>query len=68
MDIDPAGLIIGIFFSTIGFGAFRYGRKTDKVRPMILGLLLMGYSWVVDDALLSGALGAALTLFLFWPR
>jgi hypothetical protein len=67
MDIDPISLLIGIFFSAIGFGAWQYGRKKGEPRHMVLGLALMGYSWIVDDPLLSGALGGALTLFLFWP-
>jgi energy-coupling factor transporter transmembrane protein EcfT len=52
----------------VGFAAFRYGRKNGEPRPLLLGLALMAYGYFVTNAWVSLAIGAALTLLLFYPR
>lgn len=66
--MDPIALLLGIFFGVIGLGAWRHGRRTSEARPMVIGVALIGYSWLIEDPLISAAVGAALTLLIFWPK
>jgi len=48
-------------FGVIGLVAFRYGKKSALIVPMILGLALMIYPWFVAETWLLYAIGCALT-------
>jgi len=63
-----ATIAIAVFFSLVGFAAFRYGRKTGEPRPLFLGIALMAYGYFVTNAWVSFGIGALLTLALFFPR
>lgn len=67
MDFDPASLFGGLVFSTVGFGAWRYGRKMDSARHMLLGVALFGLPWLLSGGWGLWAVGSALTVGLFWP-
>ena len=66
-SISLATVLIAVFFSLVGFAAFRYGRKNDEPRPLVLGIGLMAYGYFVSNAWLSFGIGAVLTLLLFFP-
>ncbi|PIR24708.1 MAG: hypothetical protein COX62_01530 [Deltaproteobacteria bacterium CG_4_10_14_0_2_um_filter_43_8] len=62
------GLIIaGIMFSIVGWGSWRYGRKRQSGRHMLLGVTLMIYPYFVSSLPLSLLLGFVLSFFIFWP-
>ena len=61
-------IVVVAIFSLVGFAAFRYGRKNDEVRPMLLGAALMVYGYFIPDAWLSLAVGGVLTALIFFPR
>jgi hypothetical protein len=63
-----ATIIIAIVFGFVGFYAFRYGRKNSEPRPLFLGIALMAYGYFVTDPWISLAIGAVLTLLIFFPR
>ena len=67
-SISFATIAIAVFFSLIGFAAFRYGRKNDEPRPLFLGIALMTYGYFVSNAWISLAIGSVLTALLFYPR
>ncbi len=67
MSFDPYSIIIGIAFGIVGYAAWRYGRKNQSARHMILAVMLMGYGYFVPNPWLCLAAGLALTFFLFWP-
>ena len=52
----------------MGFGAFRYGKKNDEPRHLFLGIALMAYGYFVTNVWWSLAVGAVLTLLLFFPQ
>jgi hypothetical protein len=56
------------FFGLVGFGAFRYGKKNGEPRQLFLGIALMAYGYFVTNVWWSLAIGAVLTLLLFFPR
>jgi len=60
-------IMCGIFFSIIGFAAFRYGKKISSGRHMLLGIALMAYGYFVPNTWASFFVGAGLTTLLFWP-
>ena len=69
---SPAYLFGLLFFSVVGYAAYRYGKKTADARSKWLGVALMLYPYAIAEtwqlfavgALLCGALG----LFLARPK
>lgn len=54
-----------ILFSTAGFAALVYGKKTMQWKPMAIGVALMLYPYLVKPEWLFYLIGAALTAALF---
>jgi hypothetical protein len=66
--VDASSLFAGIVFSSVGFFAWRLGRKRDSARHMLLGAALFGYTFVVPDGpLWTWGTGLALTAACFLP-
>jgi hypothetical protein len=61
-------LVIAVFFGFVGFAAFRYGKKNAEPRPLFLGIALMAYGYFVSNVWVSLAIGAVLTLLIFFPQ
>ena len=61
-------ILVVALFSLVGFAAFRYGRRNDEVRPMLLGVALMVYGYFISNAWLSLAVGGVLTALIFLRR
>ena len=51
MSMDPTYLIIAFFFGMIGMGYFMYGKKQNRPGPLIAGIILMVYPYIVTDPL-----------------
>ena len=66
MNMSFANIFAGILFGAIGFSAFLYGKKQVNVKAMVIGVLLMGYSYFVPNTIASYAIGAVLTAALFF--
>lgn len=64
----PANIFIVVLFSFVGLAAFRYGKKNDGTRPLVLGVLLMVYGCFVSNPWLSLLAGGVLTALIFFPR
>ncbi len=65
---SPWSLMGGILFGAIGFIAFVYGKKNAELKPMIIGILLMGYPYLIRDTLALYLVGIALTAALYFFR
>ena len=63
-----AGLIGGFLFGGVGFIAFMYGKRNAEFRPMIIGILLMGYPYLVRNTIALYLVGFALTAALYFLR
>jgi hypothetical protein len=61
-----ANIIGGIIFGSIGFIAFVYGKKMASFKPMVIGAALLVFPYLVSDARALYAIGAALTVSLFF--
>lgn len=62
------GLMGGLIFGSVGFVAFVYGKKNAEFRPMLLGVALMVYPYIVQGTLWVYLVGAGLTAALFLWR
>ncbi len=67
-ELSVGAIIVAVFFSLIGFAAFRYGKKNGQPRQLFLGIALMAYGYFVSNAWVSFSIGALLTIFLFFPQ
>ena len=59
-------LLAGLLFGSIGFVGFIYGKRMSRWKPMMIGLLLMGYPYFVENTLALCGIGLAGTAALFW--
>ena len=56
----------GLLFGFIGLAAFMIGKKRARFKPMITGIVLMGYSYLMyDNTIALYAVGGLLTASLF---
>lgn len=58
--MDTASLLWGVLFSSIGMGYFIYGRKQQKLVPLISGIGLMVFTFFVSNVWALLAIGLVL--------
>jgi len=59
-------LLAGFIFSTLGIGAFAYGKKLDLWQPRAIGVVLMIYPYVVGNLWLLWGIGTGLLVLLYY--
>ena len=67
-DFSAPNLLAGLLFGSIGFVGFIYGKRMSRWKPMMIGLLLMAYTYFVQNTLAICGIGLAGTVALFWWR
>ena len=65
LSFDPYNILAGIIFSTLGLGAFAYGKKLELWQPKAIGLGLMIYPYFIGNLWLLWGIGVGL-LVLLW--
>ena len=65
LNLSASNLLGQLLFGGIGFVAFVYGKKTDSMKPMLIGVALSVYPWFVKGDLWLYSIGIALTVSLF---
>ena len=63
-----SALIVGAISGIIGFSFFMYGKKSQEMKPMLIGVALMVYPYFVSSVLWSMLMGIGLITLLWWPR
>lgn len=58
--LNPATLLWGLLFGSIGLGFFIYGKKQRAVVPLICGLALMIYPYFIGNNYLLVGIGVVL--------
>ena len=58
-------LLGSLFFSAVGMAAFVYGKKSALWKPVVIGMLLMTFPYLVSGSWLFFAIGAALCVSLY---
>ncbi len=66
--LSGGNLFAGLFFSSVGFVGFIYGKRMSAWKPMFLGIALMAYPYFIEDTLTLCAIGVAGTAALFVLR
>lgn len=66
--MNTAQLLWGIFFGSAGLGFFLYGKKQSAIVPLVCGLALMIYPYLVSSTLLLVGIGAALMAIPYFLR
>ena len=64
MDMSLSSLFGGIVFSAVGLIGWKIGRSRNSIPKMIIGVALMGFTFVVPGDLWIWAVGSALTVGL----
>lgn len=64
-SFSAAVIVANLLFGSIGFVAFVYGKRMHIWKPMFLGLVLMAYTYFVENTFLLFGIGALLTACLF---
>jgi len=67
-QFDPANLVGGLVFGSIGFVAFIYGKRMHLWKMMLCGLVLMAFPYFVENVPILYAAGVAGTFALFFLR
>lgn len=57
---STASLLWGLLFSSIGVGYFMYGRKQQKLVPLLCGIGLIGYTFFISNSWALAAIGVLL--------
>ena len=68
LDFSAVNLFGGLLFGSIGFVAFRYGKRMNLWKPMFCGIALMVYPYFVSNTLAMCLIGGAGTVALFFLR
>ncbi|MBG7609199.1 MAG: hypothetical protein IZT59_14400 [Verrucomicrobia bacterium] len=63
---SPYNILAAFIFGSIGWGAWRYGRKLDLWKPVVIGLALMVYPYFIYNAWLLWGIGVALLVTLWF--
>ena len=54
-------LMFGVVFGSIGVGYFIYGKKQEKLIPLVAGIALCGFPYFMPNAYAMVIVGAILT-------
>ena len=65
---SPAYIAAAIVFGIIGFVAYRYGKKTARVKFKWIGVVLMLYPYLISDTRLLYVVGVGLCMALYLLR
>jgi len=66
--MDTSSLLWGLLFGSVGLGFLIYGRKQRAVVPLVCGLALMIFPYLVSNTILLIAIGIALIVIPYFVR
>lgn len=66
MEFSPYNLLAGFIFGTIGWGAYLFGRRLERWKPVTIGLALMIYPYFLTNRWLLWGTGVALLVTLWY--
>ncbi|MDD5358779.1 MAG: hypothetical protein PHI79_05395 [Sulfurovaceae bacterium] len=55
----------GVFFGLFGMSFFIYGKKQDKIIPLISGIILMVFPYFIENLYITIAVGVGLIILPF---
>jgi uncharacterized membrane protein YeaQ/YmgE (transglycosylase-associated protein family) len=63
--VDANSIFVAFFVGLVGFAVFVYGKRQGRLPHLVAGVLLMAYPYFIDNAAISGAIGAVILLALW---
>ena len=63
--MNTSSMVASIIFSSIGLAAFVYGKKVSSFKALVIGIVLMSYTFFVTNNFLVYGIGVVLTAALF---
>jgi hypothetical protein len=66
MSFDPASLLVSVLISAVGVGFFLYGKKQQRWPHLVVGLVLMGYTYFVSSVAVMLAIAVGLVVALWF--
>ncbi|WP_228488422.1 hypothetical protein [Caenimonas koreensis] len=67
-SISIAAILWSVLFGSIGLGYFMYGRKQKATVPLVCGLLLMVYPYVIANTIALVVIGVVLSAVPYFVR
>lgn len=68
MAVNTASLLWGLLFGSIGLGYLIYGRRQRAVIPLLCGLALMVFPYLVSNSIVLVIIGVALMAIPYFLR
>jgi hypothetical protein len=65
MSLDPNTLLLSLFISAVGVGFFVYGKKQQRAPHLVVGIVLIGYTYFVSSVAVMLGIAAALLVALW---
>ena len=65
---EPLALVGMVLFSLLGFWAIKEGRREANIKQLLLGIVLVGFSYLTSQTWLVWLLGTGLTVAVFKVR
>ena len=66
LNFNPYNLLAGFIFGTLGWGAYRYGKRLERWQPMTIGVGLMVYPYLFENSWLLWGIGIGLLVTLWF--
>ncbi|HIQ34006.1 MULTISPECIES: amino acid transport protein [Acinetobacter] len=66
--MNATQLFLGVIFSSIGFGYFLYGKKQKMAVPLVCGLVLMLFTYFIDNTMIISVIGIVLSILPYFLR
>ncbi len=67
-SVNPATMLWGLLFGSVGMGFFLFGKKQQAPVPLVCGLALMVFPYFVSNPLLLVFIGLALMVVPYFVR
>ena len=66
--MNATQLLLGVIFSSIGLGYFLYGKKQKMSVPFLCGIVLMFFSYFIDNTVMLTIIGVAFSAAPYFLR
>lgn len=66
--MSTAALLWGFLFGCVGMSFFVYGKRQKAVVPLLCGVVLMAFPYLVSNTILLVAIGVALIVLPYFVR
>ncbi|MFG0589219.1 amino acid transport protein [Acinetobacter sp. YQ_14] len=66
--MNATQLFLGVIFSSIGLGYFLYGKKQKMTIPLVCGLVLMLFTYFIDNTMIISVISIVLSILPYFLR